>query len=517
MIMRKLAFLSDVNIDMLQPILKKSDEYELYFSAFNQWQSDLMNPDSSLHHFVPDVVFLFLLNDDIKYDFENDIKVPVDFFCKLHTKSKIFISDYFEKPYSVSSFISTGEKDAVLSKLIQYVAEEHQIELFRFSRLIQLYGHLQMFDDKFWYLGKIKLSQSGFRWLATEINHYFKAMTGNLKKVLVLDLDNTLWGDIVGETGWNKIILSNEGKGRIYKDFQRNILKLKDLGVLLTIVSKNNLDDVKEVFGNHPDMVMKWDDFVVHKINWDKKSTNLEIIANELNVGIDSLVFIDDNPREREEVKLALPEVSVPDFPEDITRLNFWFVNDVVYSYFPKFNLSVEDLNKTSQYQRQNQRREQQNKLGFEAYLNSLEMNLQIREAKTEELPRVLQLIQKTNQFNVHPVRLTESELADKLNDKVHRIFVLHYNDKFGDEGLTACAIVKIEEGQMTFEHFLLSCRILGRKVENQFLESIIEQINPQKNIIFCYEKTSKNDQVLTFLAKEGFKQTVQNRFIKQI
>ena len=160
MIMRKLAFLSDVNIDMLQPILKKSDEYELYFSAFNQWQSDLMNPDSSLHHFVPDVVFLFLLNDDIKYDFENDIKVPVDFFCKLHTKSKIFISDYFEKPYSVSSFISTGEKDAVLSKLIQYVAEEHQIELFRFSRLIQLYGHLQMFDDKFWYLGKIKLSQS---------------------------------------------------------------------------------------------------------------------------------------------------------------------------------------------------------------------------------------------------------------------------------------------------------------------------------------------------------------------
>lgn len=517
MIMRKIAFLSNVNIDLIQPIFNKLGEYESYFSGFNQWQSEMMNTNSSLHHFSPDFVFLFLLDDNKKIDFDNDIQSVVDFFVQHHPKCQIIISDSINKPFQVSTFIKSHQIEDFDIKLARYEQTCNNVHLFKFSRLLNLYGYKNIFDDKFWYLGKIKLSQPGFKWLSSELHHFLNALTGKSKKVLVLDLDNTLWGDIVGEVGWNNIVLSNENKGLIFKDFQQSVAQLKSLGVLLAIVSKNNLQDVKEVFEHHTDMVLEFDDFVSHQINWKHKSENIQQLALDLNLGLDAFVFIDDNPREREEVKQELPEVVVPDFPDDITQLNFWFINEVVYPYFAKMFVSEEDKAKTAQYMRETKRTEQKKALNFDEYIISLQIQTDIRLAQKNDLPRIFQLINKTNQFNVHPVRLTEAELNVKYEDPQHRIYILKYADKFGVEGLTACAIVRIENENPVFEHFLLSCRILGRRVESTFLKAILEDIKPLEKVTFEYEETSKNSQVRSFLSEDKFKQTNQNTFIKYL
>lgn len=517
MIMKKIAFLSNTNIDLLQPIFNKLGEYESFFSGYNQWQSEMMNPDSSLHHFSPEFLFLFLLDDENKIDFDNDVQKVVDFFVQYHPKCQIIISDMIDKPFKITTFVKSNQFEDFNIKLTRYEQTCKNIYLFKFSRLINLYGYKNIIDDKFWYLGRIKLSQSGFKWLSSELNCFLNALMGKSKKVLVLDLDNTLWGDIVGEVGWRNVVLSNENKGLIFKDFQHSIAQLKSSGILLAIVSKNNQQDVKEVFDHHADMVLSWDDFVNHQINWKNKSVNIQQIAKELNLGLDAFVFIDDNSREREEVKQSLPEVIVPDFPEDITQLNFWFINEVVYPFFAKMFVSDEDKVKTALYNQQTKRTEQKKGLNFDEYINSLQIQTDIRLAQSNDLPRIFQLINKTNQFNVHPVRLTEAELNVKYEDLNHRIYLLKYADKFGVEGLTACAIVRIENENPVFEHFLLSCRILGRKVESIFLKAILQEMKPAEKVVFEYEETSKNSQVKIFLKEEGFKQTDEITFIKYL
>jgi FkbH-like protein len=262
-----------------------------------------------------------------------------------------------------------------------------------------------------------------------------------------LDLDNTLWGGIIGEDGIEGIKLSEDGIGKVYRDFQFLIKGLKDIGIPLGIVSKNNINDAKEVFEKHPMMVLKFEDFIIKKINWNNKVDNIKEIAKELNLGVDSFVFIDDNPVERDIVRQYLPEVVVPDFPEkEITELPEWFINEIIYNYFARTTLTEEDKEKTEQYKSNLERKKLMKKLNIDDFIDSLKIKLNFYVNDKRFIERTAQQTQKTNQFNLTTRRYTVMDIEKFINSEEYIVFNLEYEDKFGNEGIIGTAIVKLEE-----------------------------------------------------------------------
>lgn len=508
--MKKLAVLSNINIDPLKNFLNGSD-LELYFAGYNQWQIELTNSDSNLYKFNPDFIFLHIDAEELQ-DKTDDLIKTVEHYLVMFLKTNFIVSNLFYPPYSIDSYINTSiNKTIGLNNELSNLQNKYPgIFIFDFNRLVTLYGYRQFFSHKFWYLGRIKYTNAGFRYISQEIKNVLNCIQGRSKKVLALDLDNTLWGGILGEEGWNNIQLSEDGVGRIYADFQRNIKKLSETGILLAIVSKNNEADVKEVFVRNQNMQLSWDNFVSRKINWNNKTDNLREIAIELNIGLDSIVFIDDNAFERDLVKKILPEVRVPDFPEDITELNYWFINDVVYTHFAKIKITTEDLDKTEQYRRNTERANVSKLYSYDEYLKQLEIKIIIKSVDNNSISRISQLTQKTNQFNLNAKKYSESELNEMINLKEFNLYSLSYSDKFGNEGITGAAIIKITDNIAELDIFLLSCRILGRNVEFKFLDYIISYLkeNNIKNLKTYYFDNGKNNQVKEFLLKYGFNTT---------
>ncbi len=517
--MKKLAVLSNINIDPMKSFLSKPD-IKLYFAGYNQWQAELTNPASGLFNFAPDTVFLHLDAEELKNQ-THDLLSAVEHYILLFPKTQFVISNLSLPPYSVNTYINTNniETDSLNNLLYKFQKKFPGIFIFDFNRLISLHGYRNLFSNKFWYMGRIKFTNTGIRVMTHELQNVINCLEGKTKKVLALDLDNTLWGGIVAEDGWNKLTLSEEGVGKIYADFQRNIIKLAKTGVLLALVSKNNETDAKEVFELNPNMQLSWDDFIVKKINWNKKADNLREIASDLNLGLDSIVFIDDNAFEREFVKESLPEITVPDFPKDITELNYWFLNDVVYPHFAKNKITTEDIDKTVQYKRNAERAVESKFYSYEEFLKQLNIDIEIKYVDKDKISRVSQLSQKTNQFNLSAKKYTESEITDMLNSDEYKLFSLSYRDKFGYEGITGAAIIKIEESAAFLDTFLLSCRILGRKVEHFFIDFLIENLKKDNIEVLNvrYNNNEKNAQVKDFLINYGFSTTDEQNFSLKI
>ena len=517
--MKKLAALSNINIDPLKSFLNKND-LDFYFAGYNQWQSELTNPTSGLYNFNPDYVFLHLDAEELKNQ-TNDVFSAIEYFVAAFPKIQFIISNFSLSPYSVDSYINNAkiETDSLNNALISFQNKYPGIFIFDFNRLIALYGFRNLISNKFWYLGRIKYNNAGFRVIADELQNVLQTIEGKTKKVLALDLDNTLWGGVAGEDGWNNLKISEEGIGKIYADFQRNIIKLANTGILLVIVSKNNETDAKEVFQRNQNMQLSWDDFVAKKINWNNKADNLREIANELNLGLDSIVFIDDNAFERELVKESLPEIIVPDFPEDITELNYWFINNVIYPNFAKSKISNEDLNKTEQYKRNSERVKESILYSYEEFLKQLNINLDIKYIDNENVNRISQLTQKTNQFNLNGKKYSESDLIEMMHSDEFKLFSLQYSDKFGNEGITGVAILKLSDDTAFLDVFLLSCRILGRNIEHSFinyLTELLQNINV-KFLKATFVDNGRNIQVREFLIKYGFITNDHQHFILKI
>jgi len=261
------------------------------------------------------------------------------------------------------------------------------------------------------------------------------------------------------------------------------------------------------MFEKHPDMQLHLDDFILHKINWERKSDNILEIAETLQLGLDSMVFIDDSRQERELVKQLLPEVETPYFPEDISLLNQWFVREVVYPFFQKKQLTEEDKEKTIQYKRNLSRSAALSTMSYEEFLASLQIKLNISEPTDLQILRVAQLTQKTNQFNLTGKRYTDADIFAMNNDNDFQIFICEYEDKFGKEGIIGCAIVKFAEKKAILDTFLLSCRVLGRNVENLFLKHILVALKQKgiRSVEGIYNATEKNIAAKDFYAKNGF------------
>ena len=388
--------------------------------------------------------------------------------------------------------------------------QEHELPILELSEIVTGMGRDRFYNDRVWYMGSIPYSQSGEEALADEIRRIWNALRGTCKKCLALDLDNTLWGGVIGEMGVEGIHLDTVGSGARYYDFQKRILDLKRQGTLLAVISKNNRDDAMAGISEHPNMLLRETDFVAIRANWSPKPDNLASIAEELNIGTDSFVFIDDNPVEREIMRLAMPEVEVPDFPEDTSQLEK-FMTDVAREYFLQLRTTGEDTAKTEQYRAENAREERRKSFtSVREYLMFLEMALSIEALSEQNLPRAAQLTQKTNQFNLTTKRYSEADMrALLLTDEKALVRIGGLRDRFGDYGKVILCIAKIDIGGATalIDTFLMSCRVMGREVEETFLKSVESELQMKgvRSVTAQYVPTAKNALVSEFWERMGY------------
>lgn len=444
----------------------------------------------------------------------------VEKFSHLFPQKTLLISSLFVSSWSIHSFIDKGEEPSSkrlcgqLNALIEQLCLRcANVQVFPAHMVFEQLGYVQSFQFKYWYLGRIKYSLKVFEHLAFLMESYERARCGKTKKVLVVDLDNTLWGGVLGELGPEDIVVGHEGVARAYRDFQYLIKRLKDLGFILAIASKNNLEDVREVFKLRNDLALSIEDFSCLKINWEDKADNLFKIAQELNVSLDSFVFIDDNPVERQWVKKALPDVIVPDFPKEPCLLPSWFIHEVVFRYFPKLGITQEDRSKTRLYQQQGQRTSFQKTLSSAEFLKQLDISLKLYINEKSLSSRVSQLTQKTNQFNLSLKRYTQQDIHHFMQSDKWDVFAIDYQDCFGPEGVIGSILLHHEKHYTFLDNFLLSCRVIGRHVEDAFFMRVLNDLalKKVKRLRMQLERGKRNQMIFNLPQKWGLKEVSQN------
>ncbi|MGI0528412.1 HAD-IIIC family phosphatase [Treponema socranskii] len=391
--------------------------------------------------------------------------------------------------------------------VINLEKDHKNIKIIDFAEFAGRYKKSEMIDWKYYFTSQLAFSPK----LAGDFKKWFRQKENQIvlkrKKGVVLDLDNTLWGGVLGEDGVEGIKIGGDYPGKAFLYFQKALLALSESGVILTVCSKNNESDVKECWAKNPYNIINEKYISSYRINWTNKADNIKQIASELNIGLDTFVFVDDNPAERELVKQILPMVEVPDFPEQPYNLPL-FVDELTEKYFKVYALTDEDKKKNEEYKANAKRSKEQLKFtDMDSFIRSLEIKMIIQAANKMNVSRIAQMTQKTNQFNMTTRRYSESDLNTMISNGA-KIWCLSVADKFGDSGITGTIIVKNRE----IDEFLLSCRILGKGIEKEFLAQILEKLKRADVIELqaVYIPTSKNTQVKEFYENNGFTLVVE-------
>lgn len=363
-------------------------------------------------------------------------------------------------------------------------------------------------DDKMLYIAKMPFSLSALPALASEVVHVICALRGQVTKCVVLDLDNTLWGGVIGDDGLDGIQIGEYGDGPTFVTLQEWLKELRKRGILLAVCSKNNENTAKEPFEKHEDMVLRLDDMVIFVANWNDKASNIKTIKETLNIGYDSMVFLDDNPFERDQVKTMIPDIIVPDLPEDpAERLSYLQRLDL----FETASYSSADSARTEQYQVAAQRSTMLlDYSSYDEYLNDLEMEATAEAFDEFHYPRIAQLTQRSNQFNLRTVRYTEDQIEKlaKSPDHLTRYYTL--KDKFGDYGLISVVVLDKREGNILFiSEWLMSCRVLKRTMEEFIINDLVSiaRENDAKYLVGEYVATPKNSMVADIYTRMGFEE----------
>jgi FkbH-like protein len=329
---------------------------------------------------------------------------------------------------------------------------------------------------------------------------------GHSKKIIILDLDNILWGGVVGDLGWEHIVLGgHDPGGEAYVDFQVALKSLTNRGILLGIVSKNEEATALEAIKSHPEMVLKLEDFAGWKINWQDKAQNIIDLVSDLNLGLQSAIFIDDNPVEQARVRETLSEVLVPEWPAD----SLLYTRSLLgLRCFDTPSISKEDVERTRMYDNEEQRNELRKSLSsLDDWLTRLEIKIKVEELHEVNLQRTAQLLNKTNQMNLATRRMTEKELLDWAKGDDNKLWTFRVSDKLGDSGLTGIVSLEVNSSYCQIVDFILSCRVIGRKVEETMLYTAIQYARGLglKSIKAEYIATPKNKPCLEFWKKSGF------------
>jgi len=507
--------------------LREGIDLRIHEADYGQYRQAIIDPASSLHAFKPEFIMLAVQHRDAVLPVwsnqpDNDVDQALTAWtslwdtCAQRSKARIIQHNFalpVETPMGHLSARLSGSRASMLQRLNLRLGEAAatRVSIVDCDRIASAFGRERWFDDKYWHLSKQAVSLEAMPTLARHCVAVLAADLGLSKKCLALDLDNTLWGGVIGEDGLAGIRLgAGNPEGEAYIAFQEYILDLKARGVILAVCSKNNDSDAREPFLKHPDMRLKLDDFAIFVANWKTKVENLRHIAATLNIGLDSIVFADDNTAEREVIRQMLPEVEVLPLPADPAR----YVRTLAkYPMFETSAFTKEDAQKTRQYRAKAQIADLQASSGsIEDFHRSLQMTAEVAPFDDLHLPRIVQLIGKTNQFNLTTRRHSMEAVRAFITDRNVVHLYLKLRDRFADHGLVSILIARKEAANpsvIDIDTWLMSCRVIGRTVETEMLA----QLCTRAAALGCtklrgqYIPTAKNQMAKDVYSQFGFQQ----------
>jgi FkbH-like protein len=522
----EIGILSNVTVNSLKEILEylcriNTIEPKIEFGNFDNIAQDsasLKNKDLNIViydvlNIVDQVSEFFEDLEDEKYNsLISKLFTEIDIiFENLRNTASVIFNSFSSLYYNYNN-TKFSKIEIFVKELNTYIEQKKtsNVSIINIDKIFALVGFNQSIDYRFYHSSKAPYTFAFLKNYVSAIEPIILRNSGKLKKAIIFDCDNTLWKGVIGEDGMDGIDMSpTTNLGKFYHLVQRIAVFLSKRGVIIGICSKNNENDVLEVFRNHRDIFLKEEHIVIKKVNWDDKASNIREIASDLNIGLDSMIFVDDSNFEINLINEKVPEIltiqvpiTLSDYPDILLRN--------VYTYF-NLVLNSDDARKTEMYKQQFER--EKNKISFssiEDYLASLEIELTVVKNDKSYIPRIAQLTQKTNQFNLTTHRYTESQLEYFTSDNKHFVYAMFVKDKFGDNGLTGVCIVKEDEDNsknVILDSFLMSCRIIGRNIEFVFIGYIIKELaNKGYKILYSdYIQSSKNALVENFYDKVGF------------
>ncbi|HZZ26615.1 MAG TPA: HAD-IIIC family phosphatase [Pirellulales bacterium] len=503
--LKRIAILCSFNLDLLKRPLSEvlaqaGVKSELYFTGYGLWEPEALDPQSPLHQFAPESVVLFADAADVlpplhpgdqlsrRADapaaagavWQRLTTVINGLLANLPQQSTLLVHNFVLPRLSAlgtledNAGLSAGATLNILNDQLRALAESNpRVRIIDYANFVAEYGRNTLFDNRLWYLGRMHFGRGALNHVAALYARYLAALFTPRRKCLVLDLDNTLWGGVLGEDGPQGIALGQEGIGLAFREFQLAILALAQRGVILAVASKNNPADAWEVIDRHPEMILRRQDFACLEIHWNPKSESLPRIAETLNLALDSFVFWDDEPREREIVRTQHPAVFVPEVPADPSEYARALLN---LDCFDVLNLTDEDRRRGKMYHQEADRQQwltAASATNLGEFYRSLNMTICIAQPDAYAVPRFAQLTQRTNQFNFTTRRYTEGDIRAKLSDPSFGLYTISLEDRFGKLGLIGAAIVERQNKAWLLDTFLMSCRALGRGVEDAFLSML--------------------------------------------
>jgi FkbH-like protein len=442
----------------------------------------------------------------------------VDVFCEAIKKIPSQVTYIFVPTWTTGAFegrlglldmdLDRGMSLALMRmnvRLAEKLKQDPRVIVLDAARWIAVHGE-KSFNPQLWYMSKTPYSVDYFKEAAADIKASMRALMGQAKKLVVVDLDETMWGGVVGDVGWQELRLGgHDAIGEAFREFQSALKSLQQRGILLGIVSKNEEGTALEAIRSHPEMVLRLDDFACWRINWRDKAENISELVAELNLGLQSVVFIDDNPVERDRVRKALAEVLVPDWPTSPLEYKAALQR---LRCFDQAQISVEDRQRSGIYVTERKRKELLASAGsIDAWLQTLETRVTFELVSGANLERVAQLFNKTNQMNLSTRRLTKGEIWDWAKEREHTFLAVRVVDKYGDYGLVGIASLSHPPGrEATVTDFILSCRVMGRKIEETMLHvlSFLAKSKGATELHLRYRPTTKNQPCLRFLDSAG-------------
>lgn len=532
----RIAILSSFTLNGLAETIQvkcaeKKIQCSTYVGNYDQYNQEILDSQSDLYKFDPEILFLLIDTRSLLKDlFHNPYSISEEERKKLAqekitellglsdkftqiTKSKFVLANFAIPSFSPYGVFENKTKfgfrrmiNEINNKISDDLSNSDSVYVYDFNNFTTKFGEKNIFDYKQFFFGDIKISLDFIPYLASDLLSYIIGHLGISKKCIVLDLDNTLWGGIVGEDGIGGIKLGPEPAGLAFMEFQKTLLALQQRGIILAINSKNNYDDAMKVIREHPYMVLREDHFTSLKINWNDKASNMKEIASELNIGLDSLVFFDDDPVNREYMQNSFPEILTVDLPKDPSEYTEILQN---MKEFDVLNITQEDHQRGKMYLEQRKRSDlEKTTLDLPSFLKQLNLRILIKPANEFTIPRISQLTLKTNQFNLTTKRYQENDIRKFSQSGDYLVGCAQVEDKFGDNGITGVFIVKKENNkEWLIDSFLLSCRVMGREIEKGILDFIINKAKDAgiEQIKAQFIPTAKNKPIEDFLPACGF------------
>ncbi len=506
---------------------------ETFVGGFNMYRQEALDSDSALYQHQSDLVILAVdatslldamftarfvrMNQDEREDHLQQMVVDLVSVVEAlrdNGSALVVVNNFIVPEFTPFGVVDNKEEIGLRrffgeanKRLERTFRDDSTVFVFDLDSVSGSYGKSRVVDWKTYYRGSVMFATDFLPSLASEYARYVRALKGLTKKCIVLDLDNTLWGGVVGEDGIEGIRLGPTPPGVEFMDFQRALLSLYNRGVILAINSKNNWDDAMKPIREHPHQILREEHFAAFRINWQNKAQNMTELAEEINIGLDSMVFMDDNPHERAQVHQAFPEVLVVEMPENPQMYRETLENLKV---FDVLSLTREDMKRGEMYVGKRKRAELEEKTGsVDDFLRTLDLKVQVKQVDDFGKPRVVQLIGKTNQFNLTTRRYTDAEVESFRESDEYAVFSMSVKDKFGDEGIVGVAITKMENDDCIIDSFLMSCRVIGRSVETAFLSKIVSYARERnaRRVIGEVIPTKKNPPARDLYERHGFEE----------